>query len=65
LYASLALSMPSLPCSSLLPSASSRRSASVSMRETKNDATDATFDGSPPPATSRSSPRMYASTTAA
>ena len=38
-------------------------SASVSTRETKNDATDARVDGSPPSSTKRSSPRMYDSAT--
>ena len=49
--------------SSGAPASSSRRSASVSTRETKKLATDATFTGSPPLSTSRSSPRRYASTT--
>ena len=48
-----------------VPIASSRLSPSVSTRETKKLATDATFDGSPPASTSRSSPRMYASITSA
>ncbi len=41
-----------------VPIASSRMSASVSTRETKKLATDETLRGSPPAATSRSSPRM-------
>ena len=39
-------------------------STAVSTRETKNDATDATLRGSPPPSSSRSRPRRYASATA-
>ena len=65
-YASFAFAIASLPRSARAPSvpiASSRLSASVSTRETKKLATEATLDGSFPAATSRSSPRRYASTT--
>jgi hypothetical protein len=37
----------------------------VSTRETKKLATEDTAEGSPPPSTRRSTPRMYASTTSA
>ena len=65
-YASFAFAIASLPRSasaSSVPIASRRLSASVSTRETKKLATECTFVGSPPPSTSRSSPRRYASTT--
>src|SRR5256885_12511732 len=58
--------MPSLPRNSrasLDPIASRRLSVSVSTRDTKKLATECTFDGSPPEATSRSSPSRYTSTT--
>ena len=66
-YASLAFAIASLPLSRVAwpPISSSRRSASVSTRETKKLATEATFAGSPPAATSRSRPLTYASATAA
>ena len=48
-----------------MPIASRRLSASVSTRETKKLATDATLEGSPPASTSRSSPLRYASITSA
>ena len=46
-----------------MPMASSRRSVSVSTRLTKNDATLATPERSPPAAAKVSRPDWYASTT--
>ena len=75
-YASRALATASFPISDSAVSAfgepghrstadSRSGSTAVSTRETKNDATDATLRGSPPPSRSRSRPRRYASATAA